>query len=379
MRKQNLPALAAVQFEHLEPRTLFSTAESVALPPPVGSAPDRAHLSSLLGLLPAKPTLVASAVPANGDNNPYGVTIISNTFATGGALKAGDVLVSYFNDKAGLQGTGTTIVSIAPNGRQTTFFQGPKGLGLTTALGVLQSGFVLVGNVPAPDGTHVNGSGSMLVLDKNSKIVASLTDLALLDGPWDLTIEDQGTKASVFVSNVLNGTVTRLRLSLDAHTDSVRVISEATIASGYTFRTDPAALVIGPTGLAFDRTTGELFVASTGDNAIYEIPDASVRTTQVTKGTLVYQDSSHLRGPLGLTFAGDNLITANGDAVNADPTGQQNSELVEFTLNGEFVDQFQIDPTLGGAFGLAFAQFHYQTSFAAVNDVTNTLDEWILP
>ena len=32
----------------------------------------------------------------------------------------------------------------------------------------------------------------------------------LLNGPWDLTVDDRGSTAAVFVSNVLSGTVTRL-------------------------------------------------------------------------------------------------------------------------------------------------------------------------
>jgi hypothetical protein len=45
------------------------------------------------------------------------------------------------------------------------------------------------------------------------------------------------------------------------------------------------------------------------------------------------------------------LITANGDAVNGDPT--QPSEIVEFTKNGEFVGQFNVDAGQEGAFGMA--------------------------
>jgi len=45
------------------------------------------------------------------------------------------------------------------------------------------------------------------------------------------------------------------------------------------------------------------------------------------------------------------LITANGDAIN--PGGTQNA-LVEFTPQGQFVAEFQVDPGPGGgAFGLA--------------------------
>jgi hypothetical protein len=337
-----------------------------------------APITPFLASLPATPTLTATTVPANGDTNPYGVAIVPASFGTGKVLSAGDVLVSNFNDAAGLQGTGTTIVSISPKGKTTTFYKGPAGLGLTTALGVLQSGFILVGNTPAPDGAHVDGPGSLLVLDKKGKVVETLKDAKLLDGPWDLTVEDNGATANVFVSNVLNGTVTRLDLALSPKTDGVALVSKTEIAKGYAFRTDSAALVVGPTGLAYDSTSGNLYVASTGNNDIYSIHAAAGRKTALTRGTLVYRDDSHLRGPLALAFAGNDLITANGDAVNADPNNLENSELVEFTTAGAFVDQFQVDPTIGGAFGLAYEKTASETIFAAIDDVTNTLDEWIL-
>src|SRR5579875_2831002 len=61
---------------------------------------------------------VTSTVPANGDVNPYGVAVVPRTM---GRLTAGHVLVSNFNSSANLQGTGTTIVQIAPNGTQSLF------------------------------------------------------------------------------------------------------------------------------------------------------------------------------------------------------------------------------------------------------------------
>ena len=133
--------------------------------------------------------------------------------------------------------------------------------------------------------------------------------------------------------------------------------------------------MIGPTGLAFDAKRNILYVASTGDNEIFAISNAKNRTSDAGMGSLVYQDDAHLRGPLGLVLApnGD-LITANGDAVNPDPT--QTSELVEFTPNGQFVGQFSIDPNPGGAFGLAVTNTGGVLRLAAVEDVTNSLDIW---
>ena len=166
-----------------------------------------------------------------------------------------------------------------------------------------------------------------------------MTDSKLLDGPWDLTIDDDGTHAQVFVSNVLSGTVTRIDLVIPKH-GIPQVISETQIASGYEHNLDPTALVIGPTGLAFDEHTNTLYVASTGDNEIFAVHNAATTNRDQGKGTLFVKDTVHLHGPLGLVLApnGD-LIAANGDAPSVNPGGTPN-ELVEFNSKGPFRRQF---------------------------------------
>jgi hypothetical protein len=100
------------------------------------------------------PVRSVSTVPSNGDVNPYGVAFIADNFQTGsGPLQHGDILVSNFNNAQNLQGTGTTIVRIPATGAPTTFFHGTAPLGLSTGLGTLQFGFVLVANLPTADGT----------------------------------------------------------------------------------------------------------------------------------------------------------------------------------------------------------------------------------
>jgi hypothetical protein len=369
--------LTAQSAELLEVRTLLS-ASSIAHLAATTQAP--AVHSSVVSQLAAAPNVNASTTPANGVQNPYGVAFVPQGVATSGKLHAGDILVSNFNNSTtdgNLQGTGTTIVEIAPNGRQTLFFQGPKGLGLTTALGVLRNGFVLVGNVPTSDGTFSTiQQGSLLILDKNGNIVANLKDPVKLDGPWDLTLVDDGNLAYVYVSNFLNGTVTRLILAVPSVGDGVRVISSTTIGSGYAHRSDPNALVVGPTGLAFNPLTDTLYVASTDDNAIYAIPFANVRGTSAGKGNLVFRNPD-LRGPLGLVLLPDgNLIAANGDAVNGN--ANQPSELVEFTPTGQFVGQTSIDSSQGSAFGIAAEVQGDDLVFAAVDDSSNSLLIWDL-
>jgi hypothetical protein len=306
----------------------------------------------------------ASTVPANGDQNPYGVVFVAHG---AGLLKTGSILVSNFNNGMNLQGTGTTIVQIGKHDNQSVFFQGKRGLGLTTALGVLPGNLVMVGNVPTTNGmSDTVMPGSLLIISPKGALVDTLTSSTLLDGPWDLAVQATGNSALVFVSNVLSGTVTRLNISVERGTPTVTGMTQ--IASGYLHRTDPAALVVGPTGLLFDSGKDLLYVASTGDNEIFSIANAATTTTDNGMGTVVYNDPAHLHGPLALALAPNgNLLTSNGDAVNPDPT--HNSEIVEFTPSGSFVDELQVDPVVGAAFGIAVSN----GELAAVDDNTNTL------
>jgi hypothetical protein len=331
------------------------------------------------------PKLVnSSTVPANGDLNPYGVAFVPDDFPTGGTIREGDVLAANFNNGSNIQGTGTTIVSldptgaIAPPGMAQVFFSS-RLPGLSTALGVLRGGFVLVGNVPTTDGTVATiGQGALQVIDRNGKALHAWTDPVLLDGPWDLTVDDHGTSAHVFVSNVLNGTVARFDLAVGVH--DLTVIKKTLVADGYTHVPNAAAVVLGPTGLAFDAETDTLYVASTADNAIYAVPHASHLSKAGGRGELVFSDA-HLRGPLALRFAPNaNLLTANGDAVNGDPLHP--SEIVEFTKSGHFVREYNVDPSQGAAFGLdTVLQGREPNGFnyAAIDDTTNSIAVYRLP
>lgn len=335
--------------------------------------------SSLAGGQPILPptSTVASTVPNNHDVNPYGIAFVPAGLPAGSALQAGDVVVSNFNAASNKQGTGTTIVKLVTDGKPVTFFQG-QNLGLTTALAVLKSGYVLVGNLPTTNGATITSTGSLLVITPQGKLLSELKDPTLLDGPWDMTvIIDNGQQVTAFVSNVLNGTVARIDLNIGPN-GATLLQSSHLIASGYAHRPDPAALVVGPTGLAYDGAHDVLYVASTNDNKVFAIAGAAALAHDNGPGSVIYQDSNHLRGPLALALApnGD-LVTANGDAINPDPN--QSSEIVEFTPDGRFVAQMQVDPAPGSAFGLAFGlSSSGQPQFAAVNDSTNTAIVWTL-
>ena len=322
------------------------------------------------------PVRSVSTVPANGDVNPYGVAFVPHNFQTGnGPLKHGDILISNFNNSANLQGTGTTIMRVPENGAPAVFFKGKAGLGLSTALGTLQYGFVVVGNAPSVDGTAATaGPGSLLVINNHGKLIQTFTS-GWIQSPWDMTLVDRGDTAIAFVANALNGKVSRLNFAVS--TSGLKLLSATTIASGYVHRGDPVTFFVSPTGLVYNPRLNLLYVASTGDNAIFAVSDASNRGTDEGPGSILYQDDLHLHGALGLAMAPNgHLLVTNNDSINSDP--KQPSEIVEFTVDGDFVKEIPIDPAQGGAFGLAVRTTDDLAIFAAVDDNSSTLIIWTL-
>jgi hypothetical protein len=328
---------------------------------------------------------IKSTVPHNGDVNPYGIAMVSTT---SGKLRAGDILISNFNAKSNHQGTGTTIVQISPKGRKTLFAHigaaglpgaCPGGIGLTTALVALRSGFVVVGSLPSANGHSATMKpGCLLVLNSSGKVVKTISG-SPIDGPWDMTALDHGSSAMLFVTNVLNGTVAaspktvdngtvvRIDLSISG-SGAPAVSSEKVIGTGFPERTDPGALVVGPTGLALGRT-GTLYVANSAGNKLTKITDATSRSSSSAGATLTAGGS--INDPLGLAIApnGDLLSTNGGDGnlVETSPSGHQ--------IDVKMLDTSPVPPGPNGSgtlFGLVVAPGGSGVYF--VDDGTNDLN-----
>ena len=324
--------------------------------------------------------LEVSTSPANGDLNPYGLINVAAGFPAG-SIRTGQLLVSNFNDSA-IQGKGTTIIAVDPHsGAVSLFFKGASGtpLGFSNALTVARAGFVFAGSVPTsdPKGTMAE-PGALLVLNNRGKLVTRLSLKDKVDGPWGMAINDQGDQAQLFVSNVLDGTITRIEVSLE-HGSFTVVGTPLTIASGYQFGPDPTAVVVGPAGLAYDGNTDTLYVAAEKDNEIFALNGAGTTESDLGTGSVVFSDSTHLRGPLGLIIASNgDLITANADPTTVTDTTAGPSEIVEFTKNGHFVRTFSIDSAAGSAFALHEFLGTQSIDFSYVDDSESTLTIWRL-
>jgi hypothetical protein len=353
------------------------------------AAPARAQ--NVLDGLRRHPTLT-STITDNGDLNPYAVVVAP---VTSGKIQKGDVLVDNFNNTSNLQGTGGTIIDFNPATRSTKLFaklpqslaQCPGGIGLTTAMTMLSSGWVIVGSTPSTDGTTATkGNGCLLVFDSSGRL-ATIWSGSHINGPWgNMAVIDNGAQATLFVSMsgydlpapsrldpatgvpvVINkATVLRIQLAIPAG-GPPKVTSQTVIASGLAQRADKDVFLIGPTGLALVGNT--LYVSDAIENRIVAIANAPTRTGSAGTGSTVTKGGL-LQRPLALAATANGHILAcngkNGEVVEFDPaSGAQ--------LSAQWIDsnQAQSPPGNGDLFGLAMAPDG--SGFYYVEDDTNML------
>ncbi len=143
---------------------------------------------------------------------------------------------------------------------------------------------------------------------------------------------------------VPGGTVIRIRLRFTR--SGPVVVSNQVIATGFDEKTDPSALVIGPTGLGLGRG-GVLYVADSNNNRIAAIPNAARRTRLLGGGGRTVAQGGPLNDPLGLTIAPNgHIVSANGGDGN----------VVETRPSGTTAAVKQFVPNGGGdLFGIALA------------------------
>ena len=133
------------------------------------------------------------------------------------------------------------------------------------------------------------------------------------------------------------------------------------IATGFPERTDRAALVVGPTGVALGDE-GSLYVADTQGNRIAAVPGALNRSMPLGGGGVTVAKGGYLNNPLGLTLA------PNGDILTANAN---DGNVVETTPVGAEFQPLNSEAGAGGLFGLAVAPTSKGLYF--VNDSNNTL------
>jgi len=354
-----------------------------------GSGARTAHAADPPGLLEKLHRHIAltSTVPENGDQNPYAVIVAP---VSAGIIHKGDVLVDNFNNAGNLQGLGTTIIDYDPGTKKMSVFaqisrhlEGcPGGVGLSTAMAMLKSGWVIVGSTPSNDGTTATkGAGCLIVLDSQGKIAATLAGPDI-DDPWgNMALIDHGATATLFLSNagfgigppegeppvVNRASVLRVELAVPEGKPPV-IAGRTVIAGGFGAQADKGVFLIGPTGLALGPD-GTLYVSDAIGNRIVAVADAATRTASAGTGREVTKDG-FLHRPLALAMAPNGHLLVpnalNGQVVEVDPaTGRQ--------IYARWIDadKAQTPPGSGDLFGIAMTPAG--DGFYYVEDDVNTL------
>ena len=342
-----------------------------------------------------KHTTLTTTVPDNGDQNPYAIVVAPVSI---GKVQKDDVLIDNFNDLTNLQGLGTTIVDYNPTTKQTTLFAQlprhlpacPGGVGLTTAMTMLKTGWVIVGSTPSNDGTtRTKGDGCLLVISPTGELVATWAGPEI-NSPWgNIATVDKGATASLFISmagfdvpgpevhdpatgySVTINKATVLRLDLTIADGKPPVIAKRTVvADGFGQRADKDVFMIGPTGLAIGADD-TLYVSDALENRIVAISEATTRTTSAGTGKEITRDGLIAR-PLAMVMApnGHLLVcnSKNGKVVEIDPIAAKQ-------IGAQWIDtdQAQTPPGNGDLFGIALTPdgkgFYY------VEDDMNTVVE----
>ena len=380
---RNLNPFARKLTRHLRATTMLVAGAAVLVATSAAQAEPQGFLETL-----HRNTTLINTVPDNGDQNPYAIVVAP---VSTGTVKRGDVLVDNFNNATNLQGTGSTIVDYHPDTKQMTLFaqiprdlkKCPGGVGLSTAMMMLKSGWVIVGSTPSNDGTTgTKGAGCLIVLDSQGK-VASVISSPNINDPWgNMAVVDDGTSATLFVSMAGFGVggadgnppvfkqATVLRLDLDIAQGKPPVVrKETVIGSGFGAQADKGVFLVGPTGLALSADQKLLYVSDAIGNRINEIEEPMTRDTSAGVGRQVTADGL-LHRPLAMVTApnGHLLVTnaLNGQVVEIVPdTGKQ--------LYARWIDtdKAQTPPGNGDLFGIAMTP--EGDGFYYVEDDVNTL------
>lgn len=327
---------------------------------------------------------ISSTVPSTGDVNPYGVATIPTSI---GHLTRGYELVTNYNNKKNLNGTGASIIEINPATGQKTLFAWltqsslpsacPGGIGLNSSIVVLKNGWVIVGSLPTSDGTSRTAkAGCVIVLNSlgHAKIVIAAP---WLNGVWGMTAVDSGNNVQLFVTTVLSGTAGHwnqvrntaqvIRINLSVTRQTFRIKTVVVVASGLPTKLSTAGFIQAPTGLVV--VGNRLFIVDNLNSRIIFVNFATTRFSSAGTGFTLTRGGL-LSSPLIIIVFHNVLLVTN--------SGNGNLIAISFSGRTSLVKALSTTSTSGSApgadalWGMA-PSINGQWIYYA-NDLTNSLN-----
>jgi hypothetical protein len=301
--------------------------------------------TSVLNSLTHQRTIGSTIDPVTHQGNPYGLDIAK---VSSGKLSAGDLVVCNFNNAAGTQGQGTSIIALHPVvGAATRHIINTEELKGCTALAMSPVGPIWAVAFTDLDAPIISGSGTLL----------TSLDSPLWNHPFGETFvppPDARFFPSFIVSNAGNGNLIRIGITPAGFTFT-------TIVTGFPVNHGVPGSILGPSGLNYVRAFNDrLYVVDGTNNALYAIDHISnihangiavhgftFSGPQAFDAHVIYHGAP-LNGPIS------SAILFNGNVAvgnTLDPNGK--NLIVEISPTGSLLAVKNVDTGAAGAiFGM---------------------------
>lgn len=297
--------------------------------------------AGLLSTLTSQQTIGSTIDPVNGDQNPYGLAIAPVTV---GVETQGDLVVCNFNDRANVQGNGTSIVVLHPTpGSQPIHMIADPSLKGCAALIDGGTGNPWVAAYGANDNPIVNPSGS----------IASTLATGPWNGPWGQAFSATAGpfgSAAFYSTNAGDGSIVRIDITSNG-------FAFDKIATGFSVNHGMPGNILAPAGLAYVASSDTLYIVDSNANRLVALSSVS----SIPPGGVVVSGTT-FTGPNAssakVIYAGTPLnapissaVLANGDIALGN-TGD--NTIVEITPAGALAGTKVVDTGAAGAiFGMA--------------------------
>src|SRR5579884_34185 len=299
---------------------------------------------SVLNSLTHQRTIGSTIDPVTGQGNPYGLDIAK---VSSGKISAGDLVVCNFNNLAGTEGQGTSIIALHPVVcAATRHIVNNEELKGCTALAMSPAGPIWAVAFTDLEAPIFSGDGTLL------------TPLSspLWDHPFGETFVpaiDARFFPAFYVSTAGNGNIVRVAITPAVFTFTV-------VATGFPINHGQPGNILGPSGLNYTPLTDRLYVVDGANNAVYAIDHISnihshgIAVSGLTFGgpqafdAHVIYHGAPLNGPISSAILFNrNIVIGN----TLDPDGR--NLMVELSRNGTLLAVKNVDHGAAGAiFGM---------------------------
>jgi hypothetical protein len=327
--------------------------------------------TSVLKMLKTTAVIGSTVDPTNGDQNPYGLIYVNNKPFGKSLLKKGDLVVCNFNDRANVQGNGTTIeyMPSAPGSSPTRFIQGSSLKGCASlALNVFDE--VYATNSGAKNAVAISAAG---------KIQQTLSNAKLLLEPWGSVYVPSALGYppgdGLWVGDASSGNIVRIDLGTVSGKPKY-----TPVISGFAVNHGVPGSILGPSGMQYVASIDTLYVVDGVTNTLVAIKHA-YNDLNSPNSIVVSSNGTTFSGPKAkdakLLFHGQPLdgpisstLLPNGNLVLGNTLNKNGKNLlVEIASDGTLLAYKNVDTGPAGAlFGIVATGSSDSTTKIYFND-----------